>query len=495
MNAGKAPSLCNIQLAVCLCCSCLLAQAETEGETSSQSEGDIVEAVDISDGFPSHVPRARWSEDWSRLRTEESEFDDEWLPFKHIPINDNADQYLSFGGEYRFTYEKYDPADRGLSDVGTQDVALHRIAGHADWHPSKNWRVFGQLGVAESSGRDGGNKAGDESELNIWQLFVDGRLTLDGGERVDIRIGRQFIEKYNWLVGAGEARSVRQYYDGFRVAWLDQGFAKFDFYAAEFVDAAEGSFDMAGTDEYFWGTNAEFRRDDYNLSLLYFGWDLKNLQFEQGGGGRHDETRHTLVARWFRPVTIERQWLFDSYLIYQFGNYDDANDSDITAYSMFGEIKYGFYARAETPLVGIKLGYFSGDDDPADSKLKTFYNPIFVTPFFSWARDVMPYNLQHIQLNAAYRFSSELQITLSNDFLWRAEKNDAFYTGASAIGVSAHETDHSYIGSQTELSLNWVANKYIVLSSHLVHFQADDVVEDAGGENQWYARFEMSFLF
>ena len=252
---------------------------------------------------------------------------------------------------------------------------------------------------------------------------------------------------------------------------------------------------MAGKDEYFWGVNAEWRYDNHNLSLLYFGWKLKDLQFEQGGGGRHDETRHTLTARLYRPVTLERQWLYDAYLIYQFGEYEDSNNSDIIAFATFGELRYAFYPEAQTPIVGIKASYFSGDENPEDDKLQTFYDPIFVTPYFSYARDVMPYNLMHLQPSVAYRFSDKLQVTLSNDFLWRADKNDAFYTGASTIGVSATESNSRYIGSQTQLSLNWVATREIVISSHLVHFEAGDVVEDAGGEDQLYVHFGLSYLF
>ncbi|MGF1758747.1 alginate export family protein [Photobacterium sagamiensis] len=485
---------------------CFFWLSQLQAQTTNNDSGDIDSSSNVKSSdsientsrnvqFPSHIPRARWSEDWSRLRTEEPDYSDEWLPFKHIELADDSDNFISFGGEYRFTYERYDPEGRGMSDIGEQDVFLHRFAVHADWHPADKLRLFLQLGAAAASDREGGNKAGDKSHLNIWQLFVDGRLPLNNDERLDIRVGRQFIEKYNWLVGAGEARNVRQYYDGVRVAWLDRGFAKFDFYAAEFVDAAEESFEMAGTDEYFWGANSEMRFDDYNFNLLYFGWNLKGLQFEQDGGNRHDETRHTLTARLYRPVTLQRQWLFDSYLIYQFGEYEDSKNSNISAYAVFGEVKYAFYPQEETPIIGIKASYFSGDDDPNDNKLNTFYDPIFVTPYFTYARDVMPYNLMHLQPNVGYRFNSELQMTLSNDFLWRAEKNDAFYTGASAIGVNASQSDHRYIGSQLQLSLNWVATRQIVISSHLAHFNAADVVEDGGGENQLYTHLGLSYMF
>ncbi|NOQ65839.1 MAG: hypothetical protein GQ556_01290, partial [Desulfobacterales bacterium] len=110
---------------------------------------------------------------------------------------------------------------------------------------------------------------------------------------------------------------------------------------------------MSGTDEYFWGlrTGMRFQQPDFELHFLYTGWDLIDRQFEQGGGGRHDEHRHTLLLRLNRPVNIERQlfrpldivnhWGLDYYLAYQFGEYkDQPGGSDISSFAGFGEVKY-----------------------------------------------------------------------------------------------------------------------------------------------------------
>jgi hypothetical protein len=476
-----------ITTCACGCLSLLmLSQAEA---AAMDTDSDMV--------LPSPIPRSRWGEDWSILRGDKVYYEDPSLSFKFVPLNKSGSNYISFGGEYRFADEKYDPADRGLSDIGNQDAALHRVAAHADWHPDERWRVFGQLGYAAASNRDGGNKVGDESDPNIWQLFVDRRFTLNNGDRLDFRLGRQFIEKADWFIGSGEARNVRAYYDGLRVAWLDVGFAKFDAFAAEFVDASPDSFDMSGTDEYFWGATAGFRleRPRLNLSLLYFGWDLKDRQFEQGGAGSHDEKRHSVVLWANKPVSVPDQWALSYYLVYQFGSYDDSADSDIKAFGAFGEFKYALFPGMNTPVLGLKTSYYSGDDDPNDDELNTFYNPVFVTVYFTYARDVMPYNLIHLQPNIGYRFSEELHVSLGNDFLWRASKDDAFYTGASKIGVRADDSDARYIGRQIQLSMNWQPTRNIVASMHLVRFWDGDVIEDAGGKDQNYGRLNFSYLF
>jgi len=464
-----------------------------------QIEAEPVTNIDTDIGavLPAPVGRARWGEDWSVLHNIPLSHEDPSLAIKFIPLNKSGTNYLSLGGEFRFVYEKYDPVDRGLSNTGEQDVALIRLAAHADWHPNQNWRVFGQLGYAVAGDREGGNKVGDESDLNIWQLFVDRHFSVSDGERVEVRLGRQFIEKADWFIGSGEARNVRQYYDGLRVAWLDERFSKFDAFAAEFVDAATGSFDMSGNGEYFWGASAGFRLGSprINLSLLYFGWDLKDRAFEQGAGQLYDETRHSLVIWVKQPVTASNQWALNYYLAYQFGRYYDNANSDIKAYAAFGEFTYDVFPRIRTPILGLKTSYFSGDKDPNDNYLNTFYNPIFVTIYFSYARDVMPYNLVHLQPNIAYRFSEDLRLTLSNDYLWRENTNDAFYTGANKIGVPADSSDASYIGNQTQLALRWSPVRSIVTTMHLVRFWAGNVVKDGGGGDQKYFRVDVNYLF
>jgi hypothetical protein len=107
----------------------------------------------------------------------------------------------------------------------------------------------------------------------------------------------------------------------------------------------------------------------------------------------------------------------------------------------------------------------------------------------------MPFNLVHIQPNIGYRFSDGLLVTLSNDVLWRANTNDAFYTSATTIAVPASVSESRFIGTQAQLSIRWQANRHLILSMYGVHFWAGDVVEDAGGEDQSYFYLGLNLLF
>jgi hypothetical protein len=466
---------------------------------------------------PGPNPRARWSEDWSTwgdlaplVDIEQPPSDEFWRPLKHIPLNESGHSYLSFGGEARLAYELYDDKDMGISDIGYQDALQLRLALHADLHLNRRWRIFSQFGYGKVlDSREGGEKTADEADINLWQFFVDYRLPVHNDERLVFRLGRQLIETGNLFINAGEGNNVRQVYDGLRMAWLDGDFVKFASFAAEYVDFADNAFAMSGTDEYFWGlrTGLRFQQPDFELHFLYTGWDLKNRQFEQGGGGFHDEQRHTLLLRLNRPVNIERQlfrpldkmnhWGLDYYLAYQFGEYEDQpGGSDINAFAGFGVVKYVFHPTADTPILGFKTAYFSGDSDPNDDELNTFYDHVFATPFFGYARDIQPFNLIFVQPNLGYQFrDQDLLFTLSHGFFWRSDTEDAFYGKPNGITAPAQASDSSCLGHQLQLSIRHLINPNLLLTSYLARFFAGDMIKDAGGNDRNYFHVGLHYLF
>jgi hypothetical protein len=96
--------------------------------------------------------------------------------------------------------------------------------------------------------------------------------------------------------------------------------------------------------------------------------------------------------------------------------------------------------RTKWSYTYIPLGK-TGDSDPDDGKLSTFYNPVFATPYFGYARDIQPFNLIHLQPNVAYRLGDKLVVTLLNGLYWRASKDDAFYGKLNGITARAGTSD------------------------------------------------------
>ena len=433
------------------------------------------------------------------MDTEPQRFDKFWHPIKHITIGKSGETYLGLGGEARLAYEAYEEKDFGISEIGYQDAFQLRLAIHADFHLNRNWRFFSQLGYGEIlDSREGGEKTADECDINFWQLFADYRTTVREEERVVLRLGRQLIETGGLFINAGEGNNVRQVYDGFRAGWLAGDFIKTAAFAVEYVDFADDAFKMSGTGEYFWGLRAgeNFDQPGFDLHFSYTGWDLKDRQFEQGGANRHDEQRHSLLIWLQRPLTSAQHWGLDYYLAYQFGKYEDEpGDSDISAFAGFGEVRYALYKKIKTPILGLKTAYFSGDDNPEDNELNTFYNPVFATPFFGYARDIQPFNLIYIQPNIGYRFADQAVVTIGYGLHWRASTEDAFYGSPNGITARAGVSDSSWLGQQVQLGLRYLATPNLLISSYLARFFAGDVIQDAGGGDRDYFHIGVHYLF
>ena len=89
--------------------------------------------------LPAPIPRARWSEDWSILQYTPQPQESFTGRFKSVELNADGSNYVSFGGEYRATYEIYDPADFDLSTTGRwrrpigRNIAITRESGASDW--------------------------------------------------------------------------------------------------------------------------------------------------------------------------------------------------------------------------------------------------------------------------------------------------------------------------------------------------------------------------
>lgn len=484
-------------------------QAEEAPDRQTESYHNRQQAI------PRPIPRARWSEDWSSFGNatpltypEISPTSYFWSPLKNIPIGHNRESYLNLGGELRLAYEIYDEKDMSLADIGYQDALQLRAAIHGDLHLTRKWRLFGQFGYGVVDNREGGEKTADEADINAWELFIGRRFLIDEQERVVVRLGRQLIEAANLFINVGEGNNIRQHYDGLRVGWIDKEFVKLDLFAAEYVDFSDENFSMSGTGEYFWGATGGFRFAESLLSLScsYFGWDLKDRQFQQGGAGRHDEQRHTLLLRLNQPINLERQLQrplsttdqlgLDYYLAYQFGEYEDRpGGSSIHSFAGFGEIRYGLYPKPDTPVIGLKTAYFSGDDDQDDSELNTFYNHVFATPFFGYARDIQPFNLIYVQPNIGYNFGDGAIITLGYGFHWRADTNDAFYSKPNGITASAGSSESSWLGHQVQLSARYLINPNLLLTGYIARFFAGDMIVDAGGDDRDYLHLGIHYLF
>lgn len=109
---------------------------------------------------------------------------------------------------------------------------------------------------------------------------------------------------------------------------------------------------------------------------------------------------------------------------------------------------------------------------------------------------IQPYDLIYVQPNVGYRFGDrDSLITLSHGFYWRADTNDAFYGKPNGITAPAEASDTSWVGQQVQLSVRYLINPNLLLTSYLAHFFAGDMIEDAGGSDRDYFHVGIHYLF
>ncbi len=94
---------------------------------------------------------------------------DFWDRAKFIPIADDPNIYLSFGGELRERFEQYWAPDFGLAGARPDGYLLHRLLLSGDFHFGENFRAFVQLGSEFAPGKDEPLSPTDEDRLDLQQ--------------------------------------------------------------------------------------------------------------------------------------------------------------------------------------------------------------------------------------------------------------------------------------------------------------------------------------
>ena len=114
----------------------------------------------------------RYNEDWSFLARLVASARIGSTPVKFIPL-DGTNVYVSFGGEARLKYERYDEPVFNQKPADDDGFLLQRYLVHADLHATPYLRVFGQLQSSLEDFRNGGPRPTDRDDLDLHQAFFD----------------------------------------------------------------------------------------------------------------------------------------------------------------------------------------------------------------------------------------------------------------------------------------------------------------------------------
>lgn len=462
---------------------------------------------------------------------------------KYIPLGGRANWYATLGGEVRYWFEFYNndnwgvlpfyPADADQVETDHNRYLMQRYMGHGDFHLGSRARAFGQLKSNVTNWRIGGPRVIiDNDEFDVNQAFVDLNLVLkrDRSPRVTLRLGRQEMHfGTGRLVSVREGPNVRAPFDGVRVITM-AGAWRFDTFAArpvvtlgrgvkypiyprnEDLEPARGYFDdRPDWRQKFWGTfgTGTGKGWPFDVDLYYFGLTREDGVFAQGLG---EEQRQTIGGRiWHGGIPFMppgQGWDYDVEYAYQFGKFGpgprlgptfpflQSEKADIRAWTVSTQTGYTFSNLRFQPRIGINTGITTGDKDPSDPVLQTFFTPFPNGRFFGAAQQEGPLNIQGFRPNVTVQLPRRASLTADVYFFWRQSVNDGLYDIPGFPLRPGDLTRSRYIGTQPGAELFLPLNKHMILMVPFSYFITGEFLHDnPPGDNLTYLGVILGYKF
>jgi hypothetical protein len=430
----------------------------------------------------------RYNEDWSFLHDSARRAD--WLDaLKFIPL-DGTNVYVSFGGEARLKYERYDETVFNQQPTDNDGFLLQRYLVHADVHLGSHFRAFGQLQSSVEDFRNGGPRPADRDDLDLHQAFLDATTSWRDGSEVTLRAGRQELAYGSQrLISVRESPNNRLAFDAVRVL-TGVGEWRADAWIGQPVEIDTGIFDDRRIDETtFWGGYLSGPLSfipGFNADFYYLGLSRENATFARGTA---DELRHSLGTRLFGKHGA-LDWNLE--FVGQFGSFGNAN---ILAWTTASDTGWTFADTPAKPRVFLRADIASGDH--GGSNLGTF-NPLFPRgAYFNEASLIGPQNLMDLQPGVELALTKSVKFTASCDFVWRESLGDGVYGVALNLQVPPGASRDRHVGTFPTASLAWQVGRHLNLNLNYVAYLFGDFVKESlpGQRNGNYVSAVATFRF
>jgi len=455
----------------------------------SQSTASVEAPVPVVPALPAYK-QLRYEEDYRYLRDpgRRTDFFD-WV--KYVPFDRTSNWWGTLGGEIRLRYEYFENPQWGAASQDPNGYLMQRYMVHADVHYQDMFRVFTQFKSGLIDDRVGGPRPTDQDNLDLHQLFVDGRIHWQDEASFTLRAGRQELNYgSSRLVSFRESPNVRLSFDGVK-GMLQYESWRVDAFAARPVETDPGTFDDS-TDRHqmLWGVYAVTPLGFLpggNADLYYLGLERDEATFDQGTAR---ELRHSLGTRlWGRRGWLD--WNFE--LLWQFGEFGDGNISAWTAASDTGVTFTNLLFR---PRFSLKANIASGDKHPNDPDLNTF-NALYPRgAYFNELSLIGPANFMDLHPAAELQLTRKMTCGVDMDFFWRESTEDGIYGNAVNLVRSGAGTDARYIGSAVCAFLEWRLQRHLSLRFDYGHFFAGEFIKASGpGEDVDYFSTWVTFRF
>lgn len=410
----------------------------------------------------------RYDEDYTALKDSTRTF---YNRIKFLPLSQEGQHYLSFGGEMRGEFDRARHEDWGAMNTGSNTFVLQRYHLHADLHLGERFRIFGQLRSALENGRKNGPRPIDEDHLNVQNLFVDIIPWKAASSKLTLRLGRQEIQYGSGrLLDVREGPNLRLYFDGAKAAYSSPNF-QVDGFVFGSGKVNPGTFDNAlGRRARLWGVYSAYTpTPNFNVDLYYLGIDRTAARFDEGVA---DESRHTFGARVWKNGG---EFLYNFELGYQVGSF---GTDKIRAWGGSSEIGYRFTQLKGSPALKLRSDFISGDNKKDDGRLGTFNALHPNGGYFGMNPQAGPANLLSLHPNVSWSPCKKVLLSFATVFYWRQSLQDGIYRPDGSLSLSSSGSDKRYIGTSYISMATWTINKFLYYNFGVQYFETGDFIND-----------------
>ncbi len=435
-------------------------------------------------------------EDWSVLRDVDREQLGLLDRLKFVPLDDEGDVWISFGGQARVRGELW--RDFGFGQVPPtasrdDELALFRFLAHADLHVGRDFRVLLQGKSALLSDRElpGGKRPTDEDRLDVQQLFADASFGEPGATRFTLRGGRSMLRfgKERLVSPLGWSNTLRAW-DGVQ-GIVERGSWKATGFWTCVVEVDPTGANEADDDNQFYGLYGS-RAADGSLPALDLYW----LGYHQDGvafnGTTGDEERHTFGAR-LGGRFGQSAWDYDVEGAYQLGR---IGAGDVSAWMLGSELGRSFVDTRGTPRVWLGYDHASGDDQ-SGGDVGTF-NQLFPLghAYLGFVDVIGRQNIHAVNLGVSLATSPKLRWALAHHLFWLADTADAIYNAGGGIVRPAGSVDSSWVGNELDLTASYTFDRHLSALLGVSRFFAGDALSDSGSsEDIDFAYVSLQYAF
>jgi hypothetical protein len=412
---------------------------------------------------PSGFSVERWDEDYSYLK----DYPDRADPFnalKYVPLNQDGDRYLSFGGQARYRFDYFNNTAFGSGPQDETGFDLVRLLAHVDAHLGKNFRVFVQLNSGLVFDRVGGPRPGDADDFDLQQAFADVILPLHDDKSLTLRVGRQeLIYGAQRLVSPNDWANVRRTFEGVKAS-VSVPNDTVDLFLVRPVLIQKTRLNSGDDRTAFAGIYNVTQFPDFlpasrtKLDAYLFLLDKST-----------SSTTNTPVSSdtftlGLRPHANPGPWDLDLEADWQFGNY---NDHAVNAYALAAEAGYTFTNLLFTPRLAAGVDLASGSANPAH-RFNQLFPPqyLYLGHMYLFGRE----NLIDLHPEFTANLTEDLRLDIAHHFFWRQNAGDAIYNLTGGVVRGPAGSRSLAVGNEFDISLNWQIDRHFSAYAGYAHF-------------------------